>query len=82
MKKPKLSEVKDYFSVGAAILVLGSLLALPATLIISMIANDGMSLPTLLFLLALDFSVRSVSMGYIAYYLYIGDEDGGQNYES
>ena len=75
MKKPTFFDLKDYLFVGASILLLGSLMALPFTIIISAIAHDGMSLLTLIFLVAVDFSVRAIAMGYVTYYLYIGDEN-------
>jgi hypothetical protein len=40
-----------------------------------MVANDGMSLPVLLFLAALDFGVRATAMGAIAYKWYIGERE-------
>lgn len=74
MNLPSLSDLKDYFLVGASILFFGSLLSLPFTLVISLVANDSMSLPVLLLLAVVDFAVRATAMGFIAFYAYIGDD--------
>lgn len=73
MNIPSLKDLKDYFLVGGSILFLGSLIALPFTVGISLIAHEGMSLAVILFLLAVDFWIRATAMGAVTYYAYIGE---------